>query len=727
MRNENSWSGRLLACALAWCGIVTSSFAAEEPRGGVAAADVMPPEVVVVTATKLPEELHLVPVTVSVVSGDDLRARGVVDLRTALSLTAGVDVSPGSDAGPAGSVPALWGLREFDAFLLVVDGVPWGGAFTPALTTLDLTDVERIEVLRGAAPVSYGATSFVGVIHVIHHAAGKTPGRVMAGAGDRDTAVAAASASLPALGVVEHSLTVNGETRRFSQDDARVQRIHALYRAGADTALGHAHLDVDFTSLRQDPASPHPREGTELTRRFPLDANVNPQDAEQDQDRIQLNAGLTKDFGALAWTTLYSVAYTDSGNVRGFLREDFADDGVTANADGFAQDVYTTDMYLDSFLGFRPADSLGVAVGVDWLYGDGMQASENFEYAVFPDGSNRPLSSSLHVDERTHLTDRRHFAGLYSQADWKPIERLDVIGGVRLNATFEKREGEVVPSDDEEEVGAAEKGGEEGEGGHDDRDDLRASGMIGASYALWQDDADLFSVFANYRNTFKPAVVDFGPEAEDKILKPERAESVEGGFRGRMLGGRLDWSASYFYMTFENLVIAENVDGLPGKANAGEERFQGAELEAELELVENLRCVGNYAYHSAKFTDFARLRPDGSTQQLAGNYLELSPKHLGGVGLVYAPAMGPQGSVVWRYVGERFLNKGNTSVAPHFHTVDAGVGYRLAILDKPVTLRVDGQNLTNARDAVSESELGDAQFYRMSGRSVLGSVAVDFD
>ncbi len=60
--------------------------------------------------------------------------------------------------------------------------------------------------------------------------------------------------------------------------------------------------------------------------------------------------------------------------------------------------VYTTDMYLDSFLGFRPADSLGVVVGVDWLYGDGMQASENFEYAVFPDGSNRPLSSSVPVD-----------------------------------------------------------------------------------------------------------------------------------------------------------------------------------------------------------------------------------------------------------------------------------------------------------------------------------------
>ena len=110
--------------------------------------------------------------SVEVITGDELRARGATDLPAALALVAGVSVAPGGDGGPAGSVPEIWGLREFDAFLLVVDGVPWGGAFNPALPALDLTDVDRIEVLRGAAPVMYGATSFVGVIHVIHREAG---------------------------------------------------------------------------------------------------------------------------------------------------------------------------------------------------------------------------------------------------------------------------------------------------------------------------------------------------------------------------------------------------------------------------------------------------------------------------------------------------------------------------------------------------------------------------
>src|SRR6185436_4565027 len=137
---------------------------------------------------------------------------------SALSTVAGVTVAPGGDGGPAGSVPEMWGLREFDAFLLVVDGVPWGGAFNPALTTLDLTDVDRIEILRGSAPVMYGATSFVGVIQVLHRQAGTEGTSVRVSGGSYSSGSAAVSLALPSAGNLRQSLSVNAERQGFKDD-----------------------------------------------------------------------------------------------------------------------------------------------------------------------------------------------------------------------------------------------------------------------------------------------------------------------------------------------------------------------------------------------------------------------------------------------------------------------------------------------------------------------------
>src|SRR6476619_6936399 len=127
-----------------------------------------------VTATRFGEPVVDVPGSISVVSGDELRARGAIDLRTALALVGGVSVAPGGDAGPAGAVPGLLGVREVDDLLLLVDGIPAGGAFIPQVEAISLNNVERVEVLRGAAPVYFGTTAFAGTINVIHYAAGRS-------------------------------------------------------------------------------------------------------------------------------------------------------------------------------------------------------------------------------------------------------------------------------------------------------------------------------------------------------------------------------------------------------------------------------------------------------------------------------------------------------------------------------------------------------------------------
>src|SRR4051812_5278284 len=241
---------QVLACAIAL------AFAT---AAGAQETQVLEP--VEVTTAKIPVPLNDAAATITIVTGDELRARNATDLRTALSFVAGVDIAPGGDAGPTSSVPALWGLREFDAFLLVVDGIPWGGAFTPALASLDVANVERIEVLKGAAPVSYGATSFVGVIHVIHYAAGQGAPRVEAGIGSRGRARGSAHLPFSEPGAPwQQSLMFDADTVALSTDRAGWDRAHLLYRGAGEVGGGQFTVDADGTWLKQDPPSPHPLE-----------------------------------------------------------------------------------------------------------------------------------------------------------------------------------------------------------------------------------------------------------------------------------------------------------------------------------------------------------------------------------------------------------------------------------------------------------------------------------
>jgi outer membrane receptor protein involved in Fe transport len=105
-------------------------------------------------------------------------------------------------------------------------------------------------------------------------------------------------------------------------------------------------------------------------------------------------------------------------------------------------------------------------------------------------------------------------------------------------------------------------------------------------------------------------------------------------------------------------------------------------------------------------------------QQLKGNTLEMSPNDLAAGGIVFAPTHGFQASVVANYVGSRYLNKSNTVEADAYTTLDAGLGYRYGLWQ----VRLDGYNLTDVREPVAESELGDAQYYVMPGSSWLLSV-----
>jgi iron complex outermembrane receptor protein len=451
--------------------------------------------------------------------------------------------------------------------------------------------------------------------------------------------------------------------------------------------------------VNQSPASPHVRQGRVLTSATPLDANHNPSDAKLDQTRFHLVGGYDRKLGDADWSTLLSVSRTNGDIVRGFLGDLDAEE---ENAAGFRQDLTLTDLYFDTHVALRPASTLQVVAGADYLYGKGDVHGANFDYFVNLDGSGAPDSHSVPVQEFPSTRDERNFAGLYAQAEWKPAPRWNLQLGVRLNSTHEAREGEVGE-------GAA---GESEPETRATRSVTRGSGTAGLSYLLWDGAPDALWIYADARSAFKPAAIDFGPEGEGDILKPEHGTSYEAGLKGRHLGGRLTWDFSVFQMDLTNVVTSNLVDGLPELVNTGKEQFKGYELEAAYRPHTDLAFNAAYSHHEPKFKDFVMLF-DGVPTQLEGKQFEMSPEELGALGVLYAPATGFNASATWNFVGERFLNKRNTALAKEFSTWNAGVGYRFSRYE----VRLDGTNLSDARDPIAESELGDAQYYRVPARA----------
>lgn len=136
---------------------------------------------VVVTATRLDVPTVAATASVTVLTGDDLRARGVASASDALREVPGVAVLQSGSFGGATSLFVRGGQNSYTKVL--VDGAPAnlpGGSLDLAYLTLD--NVERIEVVRGPASVLYGSDAVTGVVQIFTRRGAQAPVRVRAAA-----------------------------------------------------------------------------------------------------------------------------------------------------------------------------------------------------------------------------------------------------------------------------------------------------------------------------------------------------------------------------------------------------------------------------------------------------------------------------------------------------------------------------------------------------------------
>ena len=128
---------------------------------------------IVVTASRTEQLLRESPASAEVITRKDIDRMGAENLAQALRLAVGIDIR---ENGMVGNQSAIRGLST-NQTLILVDGRRIRTEDTSQtanyyeLQRINMDDVDRIEVVRGAASSLYGADALGGVINIIR----KTP------------------------------------------------------------------------------------------------------------------------------------------------------------------------------------------------------------------------------------------------------------------------------------------------------------------------------------------------------------------------------------------------------------------------------------------------------------------------------------------------------------------------------------------------------------------------
>jgi len=128
--------------------------------------DVIETREVVVSATKTPVPVTQLTSAVEVITGEELGHRKIKTVAEALRLSQGLTVF--SDGGPGTNTSVRIRGSNSDQVLVLIDGAIMNSATLGSFNFANLTtdNIERIEILRGAQSMLWGADAMGGVINI---------------------------------------------------------------------------------------------------------------------------------------------------------------------------------------------------------------------------------------------------------------------------------------------------------------------------------------------------------------------------------------------------------------------------------------------------------------------------------------------------------------------------------------------------------------------------------
>ncbi|PJJ18596.1 catecholate siderophore receptor [Janthinobacterium sp. OK676] len=198
---------------------------------------------------------------------------------------------------------------------------------------------------------------------------------------------------------------------------------------------------------------------------------------------------------------------------------------------------------------------------------------------------------------------------------------------------------------------------------------------------VWQPSA-VQSYYASWSRSFQPSGENFALAANNADLSPETTRNTEVGAKYDLWGGRANATVSLFRLERDNIKTSDPITNriVP----VGTQRTDGLELTFNADLHDGWKMMAGYAYLDATITDSIAVdrsvnvpgTTTASAVAIKGKRATLTARNTANLWLTKDLGHGFTVGGGANAVGSRFANPGNTVVLPGYVTADAMAAYR---------------------------------------------------
>lgn len=642
------------------------------------------------SATKSDTPIAETPVSISVVTADQITDQDAGSVAEALRYTPGVfsEYRGTSNLHDETSIRGL-GDRAFAPKYL--DGLTIGSA---SMGQLDPYYLERVEVVKGPASLTYGQVVPGGVITQFSKRPTEAGGNeVVLSLGSDDYARVSADlqGDLDEAGRLSYRLVASA-WKKTLQDDLEQNRV--LFAPSLTWEASEA-TKVTLTALYQN----EPDAGW---RGFlPLSGTLEP---------TEIGLEIDKDFLSYApdydnveretWALGYEVEHefengmTLNHRLRGTsidatqqgvgLWSHVSDDGssfplyVFENSDDVEQ--LAVDTYLSGEFATGGAEHSWLA-GFDYLYSHSDASYARDDGATFTfdfadkDYITSAEANSVSLDAYTSATETTlRQTGIYLQ-DQIEIGNWRVLLGGRYDWTETTIDDSYAAS----------------WGSGSSNDSYEAEAFSGRAALAYRFDNGVMP-YLSYSTSFEP-VTELDDDG-DASFEPTRGKQWETGVKWASSDGNVLLTAALFDIVKDNILETDTVAGVSETKQIGEIRSRGFELEAHAKVNDRLSVMAGYS----------KADPTYETGEYEGNQLHVTPLETASLWMKYALVDGLDMSLGLRHMGKTWGDQENTIELPDYTLVDLGLSADLGQFSdsyEGLRARINVSNVTDERYVTS--------------------------